>query len=66
MGKKICWIIIFITLAMNVVMLQFTVHSYLGRESNQVYVYSGVAVISGMSTVITYLIWRKKEYNENA
>ncbi|MFC4322814.1 hypothetical protein [Litchfieldia salsa] len=65
MDKKICWIIIFFTIAVNVVMLQFTIESYFGLEYEHVFKYTVIGLISSIFAIITYLYWRKLEYNEN-
>ncbi|UTR11142.1 hypothetical protein MM300_02080 [Evansella sp. LMS18] len=62
MGKKTCWGIIFVTIAINVVMLQWTVEAWLGREYEITLVYSGVAVVSAFIAFFTLLQWRKLEY----
>lgn len=64
MGKKGCWIIIFITIVINVVMLQWTIEAYLGREYETMYTYTIVGVVSAIIAFITYLRWRKLEYNK--
>ncbi|MBB5174817.1 hypothetical protein [Texcoconibacillus texcoconensis] len=64
MGKKAYWIIIFTTLILNVVMLQLTTRAYLGREFEIVPIYSGVAFVSAIVTIITFLQWRKAEYGD--
>ncbi|WP_078428326.1 hypothetical protein [Alkalihalobacterium alkalinitrilicum] len=62
MGKKICWGIIFITIAINVVMLQWTIEAYLGLEYEKIYGYTIVGVVSAIIAFITFLKWRKLEY----
>lgn len=64
MAKKICWAVIFITLALNVVMLQWTIEAYLGLEFELVYRYTAVAMVSVVVVLITLFIWRKIEYRE--
>ncbi len=65
MAKKICWAVIFITIAVNVVMLQWTIEAYLGLEYEKIYVYSTVAVISVICALVAFFIWRKHEYHSN-
>lgn len=62
MGKKICWAIILITIAVNVVMLQWTIEAYLGVEYEKIYTYTIVGVVSSFIAFLTYLKWRKLEY----
>ncbi|GGF25960.1 hypothetical protein GCM10010954_26150 [Halobacillus andaensis] len=62
MGNKICWIVILLTLAINVMLLQWTINAYLGHEFERVFLYSLLACGSASVTLITVLIWRKKEY----
>ncbi|WP_332697443.1 hypothetical protein [Halalkalibacter lacteus] len=62
MGKKICWTIIFITLALNVVMLQWTIEAYLGLEFERVFRYTIIAMISSLLALVTLFRWRKVEY----
>ncbi|MDF0725655.1 hypothetical protein PY093_02865 [Cytobacillus sp. S13-E01] len=64
MDKKVYWAIIFITIAINVVMLQWTVEAYHGQEYSHVYRYTIIAVISALIAFITFLFWRKKEYSK--
>ncbi|PYZ93535.1 hypothetical protein CR194_10225 [Salipaludibacillus keqinensis] len=63
MDKKMCWILIFLTIAGNVVMVQWTVEAYLGREFEQVVVYSGIGVVLAFIALIVYINWRKLEYS---
>lgn len=65
MGKKTCWAIIFITIAVNVVMVQWTIEASLGREYNLVPIYSGIAVVFSFIAFFTYLQWKKLEYTED-
>ncbi|WP_096190155.1 hypothetical protein [Evansella halocellulosilytica] len=65
MGKKTCWVIFILTIALNVVMLQWTVVAYLGREYDQVLIYSGVGIVGALIAFLTYLRWRKVEYNSH-
>ncbi|MBM7649074.1 putative membrane protein YiaA [Bacillus ectoiniformans] len=63
MGKnKGYWITIIITLAINVVMLQWTIESYFGREFSHVYTYTGISLVSSIICAVTFFLWRKKEY----
>ncbi|KGX86419.1 hypothetical protein [Pontibacillus marinus] len=62
MGKKIYWIIIFITLAVNVVALQWTIESFFGEEYEHVITYSIVSIVSSLICVLTFWRWRKQEY----
>ncbi|WP_209125237.1 hypothetical protein [Alkalihalobacillus sp. BA299] len=62
MAKKMCWIIIFVTVGINVVMLQWTIMAYLGLEYEKIYSYTIVGVLSSIIAFITYLKWRKYEY----
>lgn len=62
MGKTMCWILLFITIAVNVVMVQWTVESYLGREYDQVIIYSAVAVVTALFALLVFINWKKIEY----
>ncbi|MCH1626334.1 hypothetical protein [Fredinandcohnia quinoae] len=64
MGKKICWAIIFVTIALNVVMLHHTVEAYFGKEYDHVYQNTAIAVASSLIAFVTYLYWRKLEYKK--
>jgi hypothetical protein len=64
MDKKFYWAIIFLTIAINVVMLQWTVESYYGKEYGHVYQYTIIAVISSIIAFVTFLFWRKQEYKK--
>jgi hypothetical protein len=64
MAKKVCWIVIFLTIAINVVMLHFTIESYFGLEFEHVYINTVIALISALVALITYMYWRKLEYSE--
>lgn len=65
MAKKICWALIVITVAINVVMLQWTIESYLGHEFENVLQYSLVAVITSVTAFIIFIQWRRFEYRED-
>lgn len=62
MGKKACWILIVLTIIVNVVMLQWTIEAYLGHEFEKVFQYSTAAFISSLLAAGTLLTWRKLEY----
>ncbi|MFA9555843.1 hypothetical protein ACERII_00850 [Evansella sp. AB-rgal1] len=62
MGKKTCWSIIVITIAVNVMMLQWTVEAYLGRDNEFVLLYSGIGIAMAFIAFLTFLQWRKVEY----
>ncbi|ADU31182.1 hypothetical protein [Evansella cellulosilytica] len=62
MGKKMCWAVLIFTIALNVVMLQWTVVAYLGREYDLVVTYSSIGVLGAVIAFLTYLRWRKVEY----
>ncbi|RKL67857.1 hypothetical protein CR203_04955 [Salipaludibacillus neizhouensis] len=64
MGKKICWAIIFLTVALNVVMLQWAIESYLGHEFEKLYQFSIVALLSSFIALIAFLKWRRLEYSQ--
>lgn len=64
MAKKICWTLIVITVAINVVMLQWTIESYLGHEFENVFMYSLIAVITSFTAIIIFFQWRRFEYRE--
>jgi hypothetical protein len=62
MAKKGCWVIIFFTIALNVVMLQWTIEAYLGLEFELVFRYTTIAFVSSVVALITLFQWRKLEY----
>ncbi|ARK30527.1 hypothetical protein [Halalkalibacter krulwichiae] len=64
MAKKICWVIIFITLALNVVMLQWTIEAYLGLEFDLVFRYTVIALVSSAIALITLFKWKQVEYQK--
>jgi uncharacterized membrane protein YesL len=64
MGKKICWIVIFLALAANVIMLQWTVEAYFGLEYERVYIFTLIACLSVIVTFVAFFRWRKLEYKE--
>ncbi|MFS0863223.1 hypothetical protein [Fredinandcohnia sp. 179-A 10B2 NHS] len=64
MAKKMCWAIIFITIAINVVLLQHTVEAYFGHEYKHVYENTAIALASALVAFLTYLYWRKLEYKK--
>lgn len=64
MDKKMCWSIIIITIIVNVVMLQWTVEAYYGREYESIFVYSGISIVSAVISLLVYFQWRKVEYKK--
>ncbi len=64
MPKKLWWVIIFASLAINVVMLQWTVEAYYGLEYEHVFTYTVVALVSVAVAFFAYLGWRKAEYGK--
>lgn len=62
MTKKTCWILIFITLAANVVFLSKTIESYFGQEYDHVFAYTAAALVSSIICFAVFLRWRKLEY----
>lgn len=64
MDKKLCWTVIFLMLAINVVMLQWTVESYLGREYEKVLTYSGVAIAAAAIAFLSIVYWKKADTKE--
>ncbi len=64
MDKKIYWIIIFITLATNVVMIQLTAESYFAKAYNDVYTFTTIGVLSAIIAYITFILWKKEEYKK--
>ncbi|MFF2875525.1 hypothetical protein ACFVR2_04300 [Gottfriedia sp. NPDC057991] len=64
MVHKKYWIIIFITLIVNVVMLQWTIESFYGENYEHVRLFSVIGVLSAIVCFLTYLEWRKKEYRK--
>ncbi|RBW68360.1 hypothetical protein [Bacillus taeanensis] len=64
MGKKMCWTIIFFTLAVNVVLLQQTVEAYYGLEYEQVFRNTILGCISVAVTLLALIRWWKLEYKK--
>lgn len=64
MPKKLYLGIIFLTIVINVVMLQWTIEAYFGQEYDHVLRYSIVAVISSAIAIASYFGWRKSEYSK--
>ncbi|AST90409.1 hypothetical protein ACWE42_22125 [Sutcliffiella cohnii] len=64
MGKKLCWVIIVLTIAVNVVSLHFTIESYYGKHYEHVYLFTGIACVSIIVAIITFFRWKKLEYAE--
>ncbi|RXI98271.1 hypothetical protein DS745_18220 [Anaerobacillus alkaliphilus] len=62
MGKKTCWGIIIATIIINVIMVQWTVEAYYGREYKSILIYSGVSIVSAFIALLVFLQWRKVEY----
>jgi hypothetical protein len=62
MGKKTCWGIIILTIIVNVIMVQWTVEAYYGREYESILIYSGISIVSAFIALLTYVQWRKVEY----
>ncbi|MDG5789163.1 hypothetical protein QA612_17025 [Evansella sp. AB-P1] len=65
MGKKTCWAIIIFTISVNVVMLQWTIEAFLGRDNEFVLIYSGIGIVMAFVAFLTYWNWRKIEYKED-
>lgn len=63
MSKKGYWIAIFLTLIANIVMLQMTVEAFFGEEYERIYIYSTISIISSVICFLTFLRWRKNEYD---
>ena len=64
MGKKTCWTIIIATIVINVVMLQWTVEAFLGREYDILLTYNVISLVSAGIALFAYLQWRKVEYKK--
>lgn len=64
MPKQFFWILIFVSLAVNVVMLQWTVEAYYGLQYDKIFVYTLVALISVAVALAAFLGWRKQEYSK--
>lgn len=62
MPKKGCLALIFLSIAVNVVMLQWTVESYFGMEYDRVFVCSAISVVSLVIALAAYFRWRALEY----
>jgi hypothetical protein len=64
MGKKTCWMVIFLALAVNVIMLQRTVEAYFGLEYEKVYAFTLIACLSVIVTFVAVFRWKNLEYKE--
>lgn len=64
MDKKLCWAIIIASIVVNVIMLQWTVEAFLGREYDQLIWYNIISIASAGIAVLTYFKWRKLEYKK--
>ncbi|OIJ10161.1 hypothetical protein BKP35_13690 [Anaerobacillus arseniciselenatis] len=64
MGKKTCWAIIIATIVINVVMLQWTVEAFLGRDYEILLTYNVISLVSAGIALFAYLQWRKVEYKK--
>ncbi|WP_102345077.1 hypothetical protein [Bacillus sp. Marseille-P3661] len=62
--RRIYWVLIFLTLAVNVLMLHQTIEAYYGQEYHIVYRNTAVAMVSVFISLIVYFGWRKKEYSK--
>ncbi|OIJ18471.1 hypothetical protein BKP45_12950 [Anaerobacillus alkalidiazotrophicus] len=63
MGKKTCWVVIIVSIIINVIMLQWTVEAFLGREYDVLFIYNIISLISAAAAIFAYFQWRKLEYN---
>lgn len=64
MNKTTYWILILITLVVNVIILQTTVEAYFGQEYEIVYRNTGIGIVSAIIALIVYFIWKKAEYKK--
>lgn len=64
MGKKTCWTIIIATIIVNIVILQWTVEAFLGREYDVLFTYNIIGLVSAGIALVTYFQWRKIEYKK--
>lgn len=63
MSKKGYWVVIFLNLIVNIVMLQMTVESFFGEEYERIYILSTISIISSVICFLKFLRWRKNEYD---
>ncbi|MYL34693.1 hypothetical protein GLW08_03110 [Pontibacillus yanchengensis] len=66
MGKKICWVAILCSIFLNVVMLQWTIEAFFGKEFEHVYMYTIIAIASSFIALLFYGKWRKLDKHERA
>ncbi|OIJ10464.1 hypothetical protein BKP37_18175 [Anaerobacillus alkalilacustris] len=59
MGKKTCWAVIIVSIIINVIMLQWTVEAFLGREYDFLFIYNIISLISAAAAIFAYFQWRK-------
>lgn len=64
MGKKMCRVVIFLSLGVNIILLQWTVEAYYSLEYKWVHVFTLIACLSVMITLAAFFKWRKLEYKE--
>ncbi len=64
MDKKGWIILIFVTLVVNIIMLQMTIEAYHGEEVTKTTTCMMVAIVSSAITLISYLQWKKLEYKK--
>lgn len=62
MPKKGWITVIFLSIIVNVVMLQWTVESYFGQEYKQVFVYSAISMVFVLIALLAYFKWKVLEY----
>lgn len=64
MGKKTCWALIIASIIVNVIMLNWTVEAFLGREYDFLFTYNLISLLSASIALFAYFQWRKVEYKK--
>lgn len=64
MGKKLSWTLIIAAIIVNVIMLQWTVEAYLGKEFDVLIIYNLISLLFASIALFAYFQWRKIEYKK--
>lgn len=64
MGKKTSWALIIASIIVNVIMLNWTVEAFLGREYDVLIIYNLISFLSASIALFAYFQWRKIEYKK--
>lgn len=64
MGKITSWSLIIASILVNVIMLNWTVEAFLGREYDVLIIYNLISILSASIALFAYYQWRKIEYKK--